>query len=97
MEANVASKIAAGGFAFCVHRVFTFGTVRPESLLWSSTKYAILLGVNNQVTSALLVLLEGWLLLVAATVTAAPVGVAINFLISRRFVFPVCRPADGPV
>lgn len=92
--ANVGAKIAAGSFAFVVHRRLTFadhaqGAAGPQLL-----RYALLLAANIPLASLLM-----WLLMpvlhpvVLAKFAADVASVALTFVLSRQLVFSAPRPA----
>jgi putative flippase GtrA len=95
--ANVGGKLAAGGFAFVVHRRLTFaghvhGPPGPQLL-----RYALLLAANVPLSSLLL-----WLLMplvqpvVLAKIGADVASVALTFVLSRQLVFRAARPSGDP-
>jgi putative flippase GtrA len=87
VPANVAAKIAAGGFAFFAHRAFTFrlgGTARAGE----AARYAILLALNVPLASVLLAaLLQVVPHPVAAKFLSDVVCVGLTFLLTRHAVF----------
>jgi putative flippase GtrA len=86
--ANVGAKLAAGAFAFVLHRRLTFaghahGAAGPQLL-----RYGLLLAANVPIASALLWLALPWLSPPALAKFAADVAcVAITFVLSRQLVF----------
>jgi putative flippase GtrA len=88
LAANICSKVAAGAFAFVLHRHFTFGVSETTSVHAQVVAYVILLIVNIPFTSALL---YGLMLLVSnaivAKVLADTAGVGLTYLLSKHVVF----------
>lgn len=88
--ANVIAKLAAGAFAFVMHRQLTFKAHRHGGGGGQLLRYALLLAINVPVASALLVLLLPWLEpAVLAKFVADVICVLGTFLLSRRVVFAV--------
>lgn len=88
LVANISSKIAAGAFAFICHRNFTFDAKYRGSSGSQAIRYAVVLGLNIPLTTALLALAMLWIEHVTlAKVCADAAGVVITFWISRVFVF----------
>jgi putative flippase GtrA len=91
--ANVVAKIAAGAFAFVVHRRVTFQTHGQPGTMGQLGKYALLLAANVPLSSGVL-----WLLLpllhppVLAKFVADAGCVLLTFLLSRYLVF---KPASA--
>jgi putative flippase GtrA len=95
--ANVGAKVAAGAFAFIVHRRLTFaghaqGAAGPQLM-----RYALLLALNVPLASLLM-----WLLMpvlqpvVLAKFGADVASVALTFFLSRQLVFRAARPTGDP-
>jgi putative flippase GtrA len=61
LTANIASKAAAGVFAFLAHRRFTFGTGERANTWSQGVRYFALLGLNIPLSSGLLALLLLWI------------------------------------
>jgi len=86
--ANVISKLAAGCFAFVLHRSFTFGVAGSGFVGRQAVKYFLVLAVNVPVASAILGLLLMWLPLpVVAKFLSDVMSVAISYLLSKHFIF----------
>ncbi len=95
VAANVASKLVAGAFAFASHRRFTFGVHRQRARS-QVVKYALLLGINIPLSSALLALLMQVVpSAILAKLLADVLGVALTFLLSRQVVFRASKGVDG--
>ena len=86
--ANVLAKLAAGLFAFILHRYFTFRAVESGALKHQVVRYFVLLALNIPVASAILVLLLLWIgEPVVAKFIADIICVALTYVVSKRFVF----------
>lgn len=88
ITANVIAKIAAGAFAFCLHRAFTFRVAGAERIRGEALKYALLLALNIPLASGLLALLM--LAMPSATVSkivADVICVGLTFLVTKHGVF----------
>lgn len=95
LPANVASKIAAGIFAFLAHRRVTFKVHGQRNAHNQLIKYVLLLAANIPVSSGLLALLMQWISPAAlAKVVSDVTCVAITFLFSHYIVFTE-RPPRG--
>lgn len=96
LPANVISKIAAGLFAFVVHRRFTFRAQGQGNAHHQAVRYFLLLGVNIPLSSGLLLITMHWINHpTVAKVSADIVGVLFTYWISKLFVFTGSRPAHG--
>jgi putative flippase GtrA len=88
LPANVASKIAAGIFAFIAHRRITFKVHGDGDGHKQLLKYALLLGLNIPLSSGLLAVLLHWISPAALAKLISDVAcVGLTFLLSRHFVF----------
>lgn len=88
LPANVVAKIVAGGFAFLVHRGFTFCVAGTDRSAHQLLRYALLLAINVPVATTLLALLLPWLQPPAlAKFVADAACVALSFLATRHLVF----------
>lgn len=88
IAANVLSKIAAGLFAFVVHRRFTFRVEESADIRHQAIRYFLLLALNIPVASAILALLFVWITEpVAAKFIADIVCVALTYGLSKHFIF----------
>ena len=86
--ANIASKIAAGCFAFVAHRAYTFNMLKSPFVGWQAARYFIVLAANVPVASAILV----FILIfepspVIAKFLADVVSVGISYFVSKKFIF----------
>src|SRR6185312_12391201 len=61
LAANVVAKLAAGIFAFTVHRAFTFRTTDPADKMHQAVRYFILLGLNIPLSSGVLAVALRWI------------------------------------
>ena len=86
--ANVLAKLAAGIFAFFVHRNFTFRVADSSPLRHQAIRYFVLLALNVPVASAILALLLVWIAEpVAAKFIADIICVALTYGLSKHFIF----------
>jgi putative flippase GtrA len=100
--ANIVSKLAAGSFAFVVHRNFTFSATDAGSAGRQALRYFVLLAVYAPVSSAILELNMMWLPLsaiqtlnpawlpqpvVIAKFISDIMCVALSFVLSKYFIF----------
>jgi putative flippase GtrA len=86
--ANICGKVAAGGFAFLMHRRFTFGVHRHANARAQLFRYALLLAANIPVSSLLLAWLLHWFAWgVVAKVVSDLICVVLTFVASRTLVF----------
>jgi len=87
--ANVLAKIAAGIFAFIVHRSFTFRVSdNNTAMIKQAIRYFPLLVLNVPVASGILALLLVWITQpVAAKLIADVVCVALTYWLSKHLVF----------
>lgn len=93
LAANIASKLAAGTFAFIGHRSFTFGAHGRGDGRAQLLKYGLLLAANVPLGTALLALLLNRFQPPALAKVLSDVAcVAFTFAISRNVVF---RPSSG--
>lgn len=92
VAANLAAKVAAGAFAFVVHRTFTFGVRGRDRIHGQMLRYALLLALNVPLATAMLVAVS-WLVpdLVLAKVLADIACVGLTFLLVRHGVFGAPR------
>jgi len=88
IAANVVGKLAAGTFAFFMHRRLTFQVHGQGGGANQLLRYAVLLALNIPVASLLLAWLLPWLAPPAlAKVGADAIRVVLTFLLSRHLVF----------
>ena len=105
MIANVVAKIAAGAFAYLLHRRFTFAVPPDDGHVRPAVLYVALWSLNVPLSTALLAAL---LFLEAPTVAAKVVAdltcVGLNYWISKTYIFvgssgrgepPLSRPLRG--
>lgn len=86
--ANVFAKLAAGIFAFIVHRNFTFRVAESSAIKHQAIRYFVLLALNIPVASAILALLLVWIAApVAAKFIADIICVALTYALSKYFIF----------
>lgn len=86
--ANALAKLAAGLFAFILHRYFTFRAAESGAIRHQAVRYFVLLALNIPVASVILVLLLLWITEpVAAKFIADIICVALTYAVSKRFVF----------
>ncbi|MDB5894051.1 MAG: hypothetical protein JWQ88_1582 [Rhodoferax sp.] len=96
LVANVMAKIAAGLFAFALHRQFTFGTGERSNTMGQGVRYFALLALNIPLSSGLLALLMLCITQpVIAKFIADLVIVAGTYWISKLVVFTPVKP-EGP-
>jgi putative flippase GtrA len=88
LPANVASKIAAGLFAFVSHRRFTFRAHGQGNAHKQAVRYFLLLGINIPLSSGLLMIALHWISHpTIAKVVADVAGLLFTYSISKAFVF----------
>lgn len=86
--ANVLAKLAAGIFAFIVHRNFTFRVAESSAIRHQAIRYFVLLALNIPAASAILALLLVWIAEpVAAKFVADIICVALTYALSKHFIF----------
>ena len=86
--ANVLAKLAAGTFAFVVHRNFTFRVAENSAISHQAIRYFVLLALNIPVASAILALLLVWVPEpVVAKFMADIICVALTYGLSKHFIF----------
>ncbi|WP_018294053.1 GtrA family protein [Mariprofundus ferrooxydans] len=86
--ANVISKLAAGCFAFVVHRSFTFGVAGDGFVGKQAIRYFILLAANVPIASMILATFLLWMSQpVAAKLLSDVVMVAVSYALSKHFIF----------
>lgn len=86
--ANVFAKLAAGIFAFIVHRNFTFRVAESSAIKHQAIRYFVLLALNIPVSSAILASLLVWIATpVAAKFIADIICVALTYALSKYFIF----------
>lgn len=96
LAANLICKPLAAAFAFYFHRIFTFRVKGGPDLHWQIVRYIIVLLVNLQASSLLLVVLQRLHLPVtAAKVSADIICVGLTFLLMRYLVFRRATGAAG--
>ena len=86
---NVISKIAAGIFAFILHRSFTFKSEEDSSKLNQAIRYFSLLLINIPLSSVILSFFLIWLadFPEIAKVISDVIYVAINYFLAKYFIF----------
>jgi putative flippase GtrA len=88
--ANIFSKIAAGCFAFVLHRSYTFNVASSGFAGKQAVRYFIVLAANVPVASAMLVFILIWVPLpVAAKFLSDTVMVALSYFLSKKFIFNI--------
>lgn len=86
--ANVLAKLAAGIFAFIVHRNFTFRVADNSTIKHQAVRYFLLLALNVPVASAILAALLVWITQpVAAKFIADIICVFLTYALSKYFIF----------
>lgn len=86
--ANVLAKLAAGIFAFIVHRSFTFRVTNSSAIKHQAIRYFVLLALNIPVSSAILASLLVWVATpVVAKFIADIICVALTYTLSKYFIF----------
>lgn len=94
---NVLSKIAAGIFAFILHRRVTFKVHGHSDGRAQLLKYSLLLAVNVPLSSGLLALLLPWIAPAALAKLISDVAcVGFTFALSRYLVFTRTHSAEQP-
>jgi putative flippase GtrA len=88
ITANVMAKLAAGTFAFLLHRVFTFRVTRLAGARRQAILYFMLLALNIPVASAIFAVLLVWVSdQIVAKFLADVVCVILTYALSKHFVF----------
>jgi putative flippase GtrA len=88
ISANIFSKLAAGCFAFVVHRRYTFNVAGASLMRRQAVRYFIVLAANVPVASALLVFILIWVPLpVVAKFLSDIVMVVLSYALSKKFIF----------
>ena len=88
LTANGLGKVAAGIFAFLVHKGFTFRTPQSESTGKQAIKYAALLALNIPLSSLVLSVMMTFVPHVSGAKFASDVlCVLITYSLTRLFVF----------
>lgn len=88
IPANIAAKLAAGLFAFVVHRRMTFGVHGQPGVAGQALRYGLLLALNVPLASGVLALLLPWIAPAAlAKFVADVICVGLTFVLSRQLVF----------
>jgi putative flippase GtrA len=86
--ANIFSKLAAGCFAFVVHRSYTFNVASSGLAGKQVVRYFIVLAANVPVASAMLVFILIWIPLpIAAKFLSDTLMVALSYVLSKKFIF----------
>lgn len=86
--ANVAAKLAAGGFAFLAHRSFTFDVAGGDRIRQQVLRYFVVLALNIPIASAILAMILHWISIpVVAKFISDVVCVAISYGLSKYFIF----------
>lgn len=93
VAANVASKLAAGVFAFVLHKYVTFQKRGTGRIVRELALYFALLGGNTVVATALLGVLTAFLPPLAAKPVADVLCMAVTFVLTKVFVFKDHGPA----
>lgn len=85
---NIAAKVAAGVFAFVIHRSFTFQGATTASVKRQAILYSLLLAINVPLTSGVLALVLIWLTEpVFAKPLADSICILLTFGLSKFFIF----------
>lgn len=88
VKANILAKLAAGAFAFIVHRYFTFQIEDKVEVKQQAFRYFLLLALNIPFASFVLAILLMWIAEpVVAKFIADIVSVALTYWMSKRFIF----------
>jgi putative flippase GtrA len=88
VTSNLLGKIAAGGFAFVAHRIFTFRGEKKWSVSAQAGLYALSLLANAGISSCALVALVFFGLGPFTAKIVADVGlIALTFTLTRQFIF----------
>jgi putative flippase GtrA len=86
--ANIFSKLAAGCFAFVMHRSYTFNRASSGSAKKQAVRYFIVLAANVPVASAMLVFILIWVHPpVVAKFLSDTVMVALSYVLGKKFIF----------
>jgi putative flippase GtrA len=88
ITANIFSKMAAGFFAFVLHRRYTFNVASLGFAGKQAVRYFIVLAVNVPIASAMLIFFLIWVPLpVVAKFLSDTVMVALSYVLSKKFIF----------
>lgn len=88
--ANIFSKLAAGCFAFVVHRRYTFKMASSGFAGVQAVRYFIVLATNVPVASMMLVFILIWVPLpVVAKIISDTVMVVLSYVLSKKFIFNI--------
>lgn len=86
--ANIFSKLAAGCFAFLVHRRYTFNVATSGFVGRQAIRYFTVLAAHVPVASAVLVFILIWVPLpVLAKFLSDIVMVVFSYVVSKKFIF----------
>jgi putative flippase GtrA len=95
LVSNILGKVAAGIFAFLVHRSFTFRLDKKEHSKKQKYRYFLLLGSNVPLSSLVLGLfLQAINYPVVAKLLSDVVIVVISFCVSKKWVFVADTDAE---
>jgi putative flippase GtrA len=88
ITANVIAKLAAGTFAFLVHRAFTFRVTGQAGASRQAVLYCLLLALNMPLASVMLSVLLVWVSdEVVAKFLADVLCVSLTYAMSKHFIF----------
>lgn len=88
ITANIFGKLAAGIFAFLMHRIITFRVNDQEGALSQAVRYFLLLALNVPLASAILAALLVFVNnLVVAKLLADGVCVVLTYSLSKHLIF----------
>ncbi len=86
--ANVGAKLAAGIFAFAMHRKFTFKSDQSDSIKKQAARYFILLAINIPISSAVLSLIFAWKLKPElAKIISDLICLFLTYIMTKKLVF----------
>lgn len=95
LASNIGGKLAAGLFAFFVHRRFTFGLTDREGVGGEGFRYFLLLLLNIPVSSVLLVGAKALMPVMIAKLAADALTVVVTFALTQSLVFRMRRRREG--
>jgi putative flippase GtrA len=94
--ANIASKLAAGCFAFVAHRRFTFNVMGSGLVGGQALRYFVVLAVNVPVASVILLFFLLWIPPpVVAKFLSDIVIVSLSYMLSKKFIFRRQKDISG--
>lgn len=86
--ANIFSKLAAGSFAFWMHRSFTFNSVKTGMVGSQGAKYFFLLAIMVLIASMTLSLIFMWLPIpIVAKFISDIILVGLSYSLAKYFIF----------